>query len=202
MGGFLPGPPSLGADSHGSCFRLGRTAGRHALATASFDSLGSTAGRHALAKASCDSLGSIAGTQVLATTSGTALVAQPLPEAAQTQFSLQEEATRLQTAWKSFAHFVWLAGCPGPEELASWVAQPDQLVINRRQTVITASDQIPVWLRPEAGETLRPRQEQAEVGASRAVRGRAIRKVAEAILQEQTQPGEQSTALRQQAEHE
>ena len=55
---------------------------------------------------------------------------------------------------------LWLAGCGSSEDLDAWVAQPGQLVLNRRDTVITMSDQIPVWLKPEAGRVLISRRAQ------------------------------------------
>ena len=63
---------------------------------------------------------------------------------------------RLDYSWRHWDYKLWLAGCADRETLAQWVAQPHQFIMNRRQTALTFSDQVPVWLKPSAGKMLAP----------------------------------------------
>ena len=76
----------------------------------------------------------------------------------QTKLSQEEEDRRLLRHWQIWDHLLWLAGCAPAGELADWVAKPEQFVENRAQTVLSFSDQIPVWLRPGAGKLLQSRR--------------------------------------------
>ena len=60
----------------------------------------------------------------------------------------------MQTGWRWWDFMIWLAGCADSQDLSRWVAQPEQFVLGRRETVLTFSDQIPVWLCPQAGKVL------------------------------------------------
>ena len=71
-----------------------------------------------------------------------------------TTLSQDETDRRLQAGWKWWDFMIWLAGCADSTTLAHWVAQAELFVLHRGETVITLSDQSPVWLRPEAARVL------------------------------------------------
>ncbi len=77
-----------------------------------------------------------------------------------TKLSQAQEELRLHKHWKLWDGLLWLVGCGSATDLKHWVGQPDQFVENRQETAITASDQIPVWLKPDAGKVLQPRSVQ------------------------------------------
>ena len=71
-----------------------------------------------------------------------------------TSLSIEETDRRLQAAWKWWDFMIWLAAVADSMTLGHWVAQAEQFVLNRGSTVISMSDQIPVWLKPEAAKVL------------------------------------------------
>ena len=82
----------------------------------------------------------------------------------QTSLSQSEEDRRLAKHWQLYDLLLWRAGCGSREDLQDYVAQPEQFIRNRRQTVLTFSDQIPVWLKPGgAGKVLQHRSVQRQV---------------------------------------
>ena len=74
-----------------------------------------------------------------------------------TSLQPQEERQRMSEGWQHWDNMLYRAGCADPVELADWVAKPVQWVQNRENTVISMSDQIPVWLKPDSGKRLIPR---------------------------------------------
>ena len=70
------------------------------------------------------------------------------------QLSDEEEGRNLRSAWQFCDYLQWLTAKGSAEELGNFVAQPEQFVQRRSETAITLTDQIPVWLKVEAGSTL------------------------------------------------
>lgn len=75
-----------------------------------------------------------------------------------TSLTPAEERERMKAGWQHWDRVLYKAGCEGPVELADWVAKPVEWVQNRENTVISMSDQIPVWLKPDSGKRLVPRK--------------------------------------------
>ncbi len=72
----------------------------------------------------------------------------------QTPLSVQQEIDRVERSWGHFDTILWLTGCADSPQLSDWIGQPERWVFNRQNTVISMSDQIPVWLKPDAGKVL------------------------------------------------
>ena len=107
----------------------------------------------------------------------------------QTPLSQSEEDRRLAKHWQLYDLLLWRAGCGSREDLQDYVAQPEQFIRNRRQTVLTFSDQIPVWLKPGgAGKVLQHRsvQRQASLRRKRKKAGETV----EAVYDHVRGPGE------------
>lgn len=115
-----------------------------------------------------------------------------------TALSPAQEQERVERGWKHWDFLLHKVGCSQPEELREWVAQPERFYINRKETVISMSDQVPVWLKPETDKRLVLKQ---TVQASRwAKKKRASRKaVADGAEQNfeaaEAQPRQLVTAL-------
>ena len=76
-----------------------------------------------------------------------------------TSLQPQEERERMKEGWQHWDRQLFRAGCEAPVELADWVAKPVRWVENRENIVISMSDQIPVWLKPDSGKRLVPREQ-------------------------------------------
>jgi hypothetical protein len=72
----------------------------------------------------------------------------------QTPLSVEQEVERVERGWAHWDTLLWLTGCADSPELKDWVGQPERWIFNRENTVISMSDQIPVWLKPDAGKVL------------------------------------------------
>ncbi len=72
----------------------------------------------------------------------------------QTPLSAEQEVERVERGWKHWDTLLWLTGCADSPDLKNWVGQPERWIFNRENTVISMSDQIPVWLTPDAGKVL------------------------------------------------
>ena len=72
----------------------------------------------------------------------------------QTPLTPAQEIERAERGWSHFDYILWLTGCADSPALANWVGQPERFVLNREHIVISQSDQIPVWLKPDAGKAL------------------------------------------------
>jgi hypothetical protein len=72
----------------------------------------------------------------------------------QTPLTPAQEIERAERGWSHFDYILWLTGCADSPVLADWVGQPERFVLNREAIVISQSDQIPVWLKPDAGKAL------------------------------------------------
>jgi hypothetical protein len=88
-----------------------------------------------------------------------------------TPLSQQEEVQRM-AGWQGWDRLLYLVAAGSEDDLADWVAQPAKFIDDRRDTVITMSDQVPVWLKPDSGKRLRPRAAIAAASKSRAERKR------------------------------
>ena len=58
----------------------------------------------------------------------------------------------MHKAWSFFDYLLWLVANGSDEELADFFAQPQQARLNYRHTALLYTDQIPVWLKVEAGK--------------------------------------------------
>ena len=68
--------------------------------------------------------------------------------------SKEDEIKRMETGWQFFDHILWTAMCGDAQEVGKYVLQPERFILDRRDIVITMSDQIPVWLMPQAEKKL------------------------------------------------
>ena len=75
-----------------------------------------------------------------------------------TAMSPEEERHIVESAWKYWDYLVGLIASGDSKKMASLVAQPERFVLNFRNTVISLSDQIPVWLKPDSGKVLVPKK--------------------------------------------
>ena len=87
-----------------------------------------------------------------------------------TKLSQAVEEQRLRKYWRLWDGLLWLVGCGTAQDLKQWVAQPDQFVEHRQETAITASDQIPVWLKPDASKVFQKRSLQQAAHRARKTR--------------------------------
>ena len=76
--------------------------------------------------------------------------------------------------------------CQPAKELEALAARPAELQVRQRETLIVMSDQVPVWLKVEAGKVLRPVSEAQQGMESRKARHRwrKERAAAEAALEQ------------------
>jgi hypothetical protein len=86
----------------------------------------------------------------------------------------EEERHRMETRWRFWDWALQLISTGNSKELAAFVAQPERFCLNRHETVISMSDQIPVWLKPDSGKRLMPKS--ILQAAQQARRGRKSRK--------------------------
>ena len=93
----------------------------------------------------------------------------------QTALTKRAETNRLLKAWSFWDRNLWLAGCAdvSDPELADRIGNPAQFVVNRQETGITMSDQIPVWLRADEGKILVDTEEAAKHQKQRRLRKKA-----------------------------
>jgi hypothetical protein len=85
----------------------------------------------------------------------------------QTPLTPAQEMERAERGWSHFDYILWLTGCADSPALADWVGQPERFVLNREAIVISQSDQIPVWLKPDAGKPLMSQSLQKAYRASK-----------------------------------
>lgn len=87
-----------------------------------------------------------------------------------TALTVEEEKKLCQEAWSYFDYVLWQTGCADAPDMAALVHQPERWLFNRQSTVITMSDQVPVWCRPDSGKRLVPAQAAQIAGKARARR--------------------------------
>jgi hypothetical protein len=90
-----------------------------------------------------------------------------------TALTPQEEQVLMESGWKCWDYILQTISQGSPQELAAFVAQPEPFVLNKAETVISMSDQIPVWLKPDSGSRLMPRK--VIQAANKATKGRKRR---------------------------
>ena len=69
--------------------------------------------------------------------------------------SQQEEELRVICTWQDFDHKMWLSCFAPLEALKHLVADPKSFRDNVKETVLSWSDQIPLWEDPELQAALR-----------------------------------------------
>ena len=62
-----------------------------------------------------------------------------------------EETARLHASWQLYDYILWLTAKGSQEELSHFVQNTERYRLGWRQTALTFTDQIPVWLKVEAG---------------------------------------------------
>ncbi len=82
---------------------------------------------------------------------------------------------------------MWLTGCADSPALADWVGQPERFVLNREAVVISQSDQIPVWLKPDAGKPLMSQSVQKSHRAAKRMRKSRAAKAMQAAIQDEVE---------------
>ena len=82
-----------------------------------------------------------------------------------TSLSAEQETEYLHKAWRFFDFLCWLVANGSHEELSDFFAQPEQFRQNYRQTALLFTDQIPVWLKVEAGSTIVSEEKLADLRA-------------------------------------
>ena len=109
----------------------------------------------------------------------------------------------MHKAWRFFDFLVWLVANGSHSELADFFAQPEQFRLHYRETALLFTDQIPVWLKVEAGASLvskdkltalrvGQRQRRAKrAGAKRLARCMAARAAGEAAPDPDIEPEDQ-----------
>ena len=60
----------------------------------------------------------------------------------------------MKQGWACWDSLLWRVGCGSEEDLKDWVANPERLIALRQNTVISMSDQIPVWIKADGERCL------------------------------------------------
>ncbi len=103
----------------------------------------------------------------------------------QTKLGLAEETPLVEKAWRFFDYLVCLTGQGAVEDLAAFVGNPEQFRLHANETAVTFTDQIPVWLKVEAGTQL-----VSEQRLQQQHKGQADRRKARQLAQLRRQSGE------------
>ena len=114
-----------------------------------------------------------------------------------TALSAAGEKVLLEKAWRFFDFANWLVPNGSFAELADFFGNPQQFRLNFKETVLLWTDQIPVWLKVEAGLQLVSERTLKELRAGKkkrqARRKQAAKKLARSVAGQQPAP-EQSEA--------
>ena len=89
-----------------------------------------------------------------------------------TALSVQQEIDLCEAGWAQFDKLLWRAGCGSPANMRDYVLQPERWILAKRSTVISMSDQVPVWCKPDSGKRLMPKAVLAAASKARAKRKR------------------------------
>ena len=92
-----------------------------------------------------------------------------------TSLSQEQEVAAMEKGWKFWDYILSLIGRGDAKELSKFVAQPERFIMNRIHTVISCSDQVPVWLKTDSGKPLMPKRLLDQ--AAQAKKGRRSRKM-------------------------
>ena len=71
-----------------------------------------------------------------------------------TDLSPEEEQRRMEDSWRMFDFVVSMVGGGDLQQLQHWVANPAFFAGDRRSTAVLFTDQVPVWLKVQAGNVL------------------------------------------------
>ena len=71
-----------------------------------------------------------------------------------TDLSPEEEQRRMEDSWRLFDFVVSMVGGGDLQQLQHWVANPAFFAGGRRSTAVLFTDQVPVWLKVQAGNVL------------------------------------------------
>ena len=110
-----------------------------------------------------------------------------------TSLTVEEEIERMKSGWHNFDYLLYQSGCAKATELVDLVAQPVKWTSNRQEAVISMSDQIPVWLKPDSGKRLMPKAVVQEARLSKKKRvsrakAQAVQATREEIVEAEQQP--------------
>ena len=75
-----------------------------------------------------------------------------------TALSTEQEVQLCNEGWAHFDRLLWQTGCAPYSYMKDYVSQPERFRLNSEETVISMSDQVPVWLKPDSGKRLMPRK--------------------------------------------
>ena len=103
-----------------------------------------------------------------------------------TGLTQEQEQAAMEKGWKFWDYILALIGQADAKQLSKFVAQPERFIMNRQHTVISASDQIPVWLKTDSAKPLMRKNKIDEAAVAQKARKR--RKV----LTEEARKGEEA----------
>ena len=103
---------------------------------------------------------------------------------------------RVRQGWQHWDRLLWIAGCSKAEDLKDYVLQPERWVVERRQAVISMSDQIPVWLMPAGDRKLVSQSHIRRCGKARKLRASRAQ-IASGQVQTEEQQGHAEKQPRQ-----
>ena len=110
----------------------------------------------------------------------------------QTSLSAEQEKALLQKAWRFFDFVNWLVPNGSNAELADFFSKPEQFRLNFKDTGLLWTDQIPVWLKVEAGQQLVSERRLSQLRAGQkqrqARRKQAAKRLARRVSGKQLQP--------------
>ena len=110
-----------------------------------------------------------------------------------TSLSKDQEKAAMERAWAFFDFINWLVPNGSTMELADFFAQPEQFRLNYLDTILLWTDQIPVWLKVEAGTQLISEKQLRAARAGQKQR-RVRRQAAAACVAAQGQPAQEEAA--------
>ena len=71
-----------------------------------------------------------------------------------TSLSKDQEGQLVMQGWACWDSLLWRIGCGSEEDLKDYVADAERLCVKRRDTVVSLSDQIPVWIKCDGEKCL------------------------------------------------
>ena len=71
-----------------------------------------------------------------------------------TAYTEEQEIDLVQTGWRQFDQVLFRAASADAKLMSPYVCNPERWVTNRGSTMLTMSDQVPVWLKPAPDVTL------------------------------------------------
>ena len=71
-----------------------------------------------------------------------------------TSLTKEQEGQLVMQGWACWDSLLWKIGCGSEEELKDYVADAARLCVKRKDTVVSLSDQIPVWIKCDGEKCL------------------------------------------------